>query len=756
MAAAIVLLTTIVTIIFYAQKSSALTNTRHVMDDDNDLYLLLPFPIDVCFTAKRSDSNEQYIRYECSTDGTKVYRKVWDTSSSITDCYTDTNATTTDTFDASTSTPCHRGAFECNGNDNYVTHDVWLRPPTAQTCDGPPLLTIPTAVGCFCTNTTSIEVSCTNAYNGQFIKYSDTSCNNITSAQSITNCSTIFTLELGITYNIISEISTCTINGTVINKTLSPTPQTIAPTTATPTEQTPSPITFGSRFIMDNDWLFGDNLPFPMDKCLQTQPFLGTATTDVRPEFVYYKCNSAKDQVTKYKWTNVLDFESFDCNTTSTATISIVTADTHHNDICQPYYFNCDGNDDYVTTLYQASTGYDCVSGIDLFTISMVTDACYCGDTLLQTSHQLQCSQTESMVYEFEGTTSCVNTTDPDPRVNVTGKNNECALWKSAVISNTTYNIFRTMKECVQDNVELFTLAPTLVPTTETSAPSASPTRLTGSPTLQPTSSPLLPGQTVPPTDAPITPVPTVSPITTEPTDAPTDATQAPIQASTGLTFPPTDMPIADPTDSPTQEVFTSTDNGGRQNVDNDKKEMETWVIIVIVAAVVLCCCIVVIILWLKMKNKEKSDESDEELPNATELQTVRSKDTYDENENESNEEEADDPIQAEEDDAIEDTEKIGLKTGRRRKRKPKRRRKRKKEKKENSSDEDVLDEDEKKHLELVTAGAPSNKGSDTETQSKLSNLESSDANYDDEEKEAEYVTPGGPDKDSSTDTDTD
>eukprot|EP01084_Bolivina_argentea_P276552 471895_1 len=574
-------------------KHTCTTSSRYILDDDNELSKLLPFPIDVCF---ESHYQFKYIRYECSPDGSEVYKKTWDSShpTSLNDCNTNTNERDITTFNTSASVPCQRYNFNCTGEDNYLLQNI-----IQGNCIDPPVVVLPTVTGCFCLDTTSIQSNCTDAYNANFNRYNDTttcSTTPISIGGDINNCTLIYN-DLVYYY---SSIQSCTINNITINKTPAPTIITSNPTTSQPTQITPSPISWTSRFIIDNDWLFQQRYPFPIDQCLQTQPFsasLGTAY-----EYIYYECNTQGTQVTKYKWThNSLD-STFNCNNKTTANTTIITINTHNNNICNQYYFNCNGPDNYIVASFDASSGTDCIGTggfkYPLFNISIVTDTCFCDDEQTSISHSITCNQNESILYDYTGTSSCVTTGTG----NVFAKDNECISYGPHDFGPAgPRDIYITLKDCVENKV------PTASPTIAPSMPTDTPTIQTNQPSISPT--------TPIPTQSPAitTEMPSRSPLFFDETHPPTTnhPTEGPIRTPTQLTFPPTGKPSESPSDNPTEMLATDkpTDVGGGGKTGDDKDSDDYMMIIIIVVVIIIvCCCLIIILLLWNKKKKEKKD----------------------------------------------------------------------------------------------------------------------------------------------------
>eukprot|EP01084_Bolivina_argentea_P290798 499627_1 len=94
--------------------------SRYILDDDNEINKLLPFPIDICF---ESHYQHQHIRYECSPDGTQLYKKTWG-ATSLNDCNANTNEIIMTTFNTSTSVPCQKYSFNCTGENNYLFQNI--------------------------------------------------------------------------------------------------------------------------------------------------------------------------------------------------------------------------------------------------------------------------------------------------------------------------------------------------------------------------------------------------------------------------------------------------------------------------------------------------------------------------------------------------------------------------------------------------------------------------------------------------------
>ena len=117
---------------------------RYIIDNDSDLSGYVAFPIDICFQNKFG-SNENYLKYICSNDGSIVTKTQY--SDSL--C---TNQISISTFNNSyDSSPCDGEKFSCNGTrdtDAFVNTALWIDPQQSTCTDQ--LGTIPNVLGCFC------------------------------------------------------------------------------------------------------------------------------------------------------------------------------------------------------------------------------------------------------------------------------------------------------------------------------------------------------------------------------------------------------------------------------------------------------------------------------------------------------------------------------------------------------------------------------------------------------------------------------
>eukprot|EP01084_Bolivina_argentea_P208916 356003_1 len=203
-----------------------------------------------------------------------------------------------------------------------------------------------------------------------------------------------------------------------VTKPPTPASVTSAPTSGT-TEPTqipssspvagPAPAT---KFVLDNDWILEELYPFPFDTCLQMQPQLSVFTYTPDAEYTYYECNDAGN-VDKYKWTinevPTID-NTFDCADVTTAVKTEFVYDPSLTN-CDVGYFNCDGVDSYTTLSLSTQIvlgvldDWDCAGAdIDLFTISIATDACYC-DSDSGLSGTFTCDASEALEYNYTGST---------------------------------------------------------------------------------------------------------------------------------------------------------------------------------------------------------------------------------------------------------------------------------------------------------------------------------------------------------------
>eukprot|EP01084_Bolivina_argentea_P304937 526724_1 len=129
--------------------------------------------------------------------------------------------------------------------------------------------------------------------------------------------------------------------------------------------------TTGSNFFIDNDWILGQQYPFPVNLCIQTSADLNFL--NLRSEFTYYACSQDKQQVTKYKWIQ----QDTDCSDLSTANESTTYPKKTVGTSCDLHHFECGGSDDYVTGNFYISFSKECkgLSVIDpSFSTSVATN----------------------------------------------------------------------------------------------------------------------------------------------------------------------------------------------------------------------------------------------------------------------------------------------------------------------------------------------------------------------------------------------
>eukprot|EP01083_Nonionella_stella_P035928 98014_1 len=453
-------------------------NPKYIMDNATETAITYPLAIDICFKSHGTPfTAARWTRYQCGTDGSFVYRKIWDDTTSSapqSDCERNVHGTVTATFTEST-TSCGVGTFECDGDNSYALTSVYLNDAT---CTSSQTIDLPIALGCFCdTDTTSIETWCDGDASGGLTTHNTTSMcdSNGINTYDLSTCSVLYDEErFGIPIQF--KMTKC-----AANTTLAPTQTampTTAPTTREPTEQPtsrpsipPNTMTSAVNYVMDNDVEPATPYPLPIDVCFQSYGIAGSFSPQ---QWSRYECNAQGTQVSRRIWNETISTTpDSDCQSNTGGVITATFAGNTGTS-CGVGAFECNGVNNYVMSNFYFSDATCAGPGV-LFPIVI---GCFCDTD--STSIQAWCSDEQTgVVNTYNSTTMCDNHPIAARDLGV------CSVFTTVLGS---INIQVKISECVLNGVSHTPLPTIPISTYE---PSSSPTkRPSSAPSKGPSESP--------------------------------------------------------------------------------------------------------------------------------------------------------------------------------------------------------------------------------------------------------------------------